>query len=321
MRKLLVMGAGLVVVLGCVSWGLWRQLRSGHSRTIAAPAVADSGQSATVAASTDQSVQAAPRSASPEPVAVPPRAPSTIDMDKFIAADAARRQAQMEDTDYRKALLERLRVTMPREYPGLAEELALTTEEAGRLFDVLAEVQVQKQAANANNSFNPFNGGAEAQAAVQRLMQERQLIQRRQEDRLTELLGSARYEQFRDYEASRPARARLDEVGRTLAAANQALGDEQSRSLKSVFIAEEKRRQEFLRQQAQARQPGEPVDQLRIDEAHLAFQEEGNRRIIEAAQAHLDARQLETLRAALDRPLAGTRAAIRARREQAAAQP
>lgn len=322
MRKLLVMCTGLVIGLGCVSWGLWRQLRTERSRTIAPQAVAtDGGQSGPVAASTDQPVQAAsPPSVSPGPAALPPRTPPAIDMDKFIAEEAARRKAQMEDAEYRKALLERLRLTVPRDYPGLAEELGLTAEEAGRLFDALAEIQLQKLAANTNNSFNPFNGGPEAQAAVQRLMQERQQIQRRQEELLTDLLGSTRYEQFREYEASRPARARLDEVGRTLAAADQPLGDEQLRSLRAVFFAEEKRRQQFLQQQAEARQPGEPVDQLRSDEASLAFQEEGNRRIIEAAQAHLDAQQLEILKAALDRPLAGSRAAIRVRREQAATQ-
>jgi hypothetical protein len=222
-------------------------------------------------------------------------------------------QNLLKDSEYRTALFARLRMAIPGDYPGLAEDLGLTAEQADKLFDRLVETQVEKRGADV-----PIILGQQPDpAAIQAMIRARQQIQLRQDEALRAMLGGDRYERFTEYVEGRPGRTRATEIGRILASAGQPLSDVQAKPLTAAFVAEARRRLEFSRRRVSELRPYEnPVDQMAVDAAYLEFQTDSNRRMVEAAQPHLSVQQLEILKAALDQPLAESRAAARVQREQ-----
>jgi hypothetical protein len=300
MRNLMRVCAGLAILAG-VSWSLWHE-RADREQSNQLPV-----RSAAIPESTATPVPSVSPALPPPPPARMPSPPrqsddgtATASLTRFLAADAARLQAQVKDPEYRQARFARQRLLLPQEYPGLVERLGLAPEEADRLFDLLTGVQMEKLDANAGNAFIPGQPGDVA--AVQELMRLRQQIQRRREESLVALLGSARYGQFMAYEEERPARQRVDALGRTLASLGQPLSEAQAGPLTAVFLAEQKQQQE-------------PAA-MRGGEADIERQAQRNRRLLEAVQPHLDARQIETYTTILDQQLAQSRAALRLQREQ-----
>jgi hypothetical protein len=228
----------------------------------------------------------------------------------------------LRDPEYRSAEFAQVRSSMPLDYPGLIEELGLSAEQAGRLFDLLAEIQLQKRAANAPIVL----GQAPDVAALQQMAEARQAIQRQRDASIAAGFGGGVLEKFQRYETERGARNRVDSLGRNLAAAGFPLEEAQRRPLIEAYAAEEQRERDYQAERNRQRGP-ESLDlqrmlaeESRLEAQDISRREERNRRLLEAARPHLDTAQLDAFTRQLDQELARDRAAFRLQREQDATQ-
>ena len=145
-------------------------------------------------------------------------------------------------------------------------------------------------------------------------------IQRRRDEQLTALLGTAGQQQFVAYEQTRPARMQAQNIQRMMEGSGMPLSAAQMKPITDTFVADQQRQRDAL--QAAARQISEsgPNASARLQEVMMEQQAERNRSLVEAARAHLTAQQLERLQATLDQQLAMNRASSRLARERAEAQ-
>jgi hypothetical protein len=221
------------------------------------------------------------------------------------------RQEMLKDHEYRKARLAQLRLSLPQSYPGLIELLGLLPDEADRLWSLLAEDQLQASA----NEIPLVNGQIDSQA-MREMSVARAQYRRELDDSLTALLGDSRFQQWKDYQETRPSHQQAAQLNRTMESMGLLLNDAQMRPLTAALVAEQKRQGEDIA--AQFTSSGAARSGLaQPQEENFRREEESNRRIIDAAAPHLSERQLETLRAILDQQLTMKQASSRVRRELA----
>ncbi len=314
MRSLTLVWAGLALAGGVISVHLWRELRA--ERELTAQLRSEVGElrvgplSLPLDGVTSQRSAAgmvrAPSPESPAAAAVPAGnvPPPALDVQRL----AVNRSELLKDPEYRKAALAQARLSLPQRYPGLAEELGLTKEEADRLFDLLAENQLEQT--GVMMALPVGANGAPDIAAMEDLNRSRQELLRQHEQELQTELGSSRYAQWQEYQQTLGPRQQVVQLGRTLDGAGVPLSSEQSRPLIAAYAAEQKRQAEDLRRLLGSG-PISPADQQRFQEERLQVQAESNRRLVEAARSHLNARQVEALQASLDQQLAMNRASNR----------
>ncbi|HWL62637.1 MAG TPA: hypothetical protein VNQ32_07560 [Steroidobacteraceae bacterium] len=315
MRKLTLVCAGLALVGGVVSVHLWRELRAERELTaqlrsevgdLRAGALALPAAEGVAAQRSTAEIGRAPAPASQPAAAAPASnlAPAAVDVQRLLV----NRSVLLKDPEYRKAALAQARLTLPQRYPGLAEELGLTAEETDRLFDLLADNQLE-QSSMAMSVQLGANGMADT-AAIEEANRNRQELLRQQEQKLQTELGSSRYAQWQEYQQTLGPRQQVVQLGRTLEGAGVPLNAEQSRPLIAAYAAEQKRQTEDMRRLLGSG-PISPADQQRLQEERLRVQADSNRRLVEAAKSHLSARQVEALQASLDQQLAMNRASNR----------
>lgn len=317
MRSLTLVFAGLALVGGVVSVNLWRELRA--EREMTTQLRLEVGELRASASSLPAGGAGQPRAAIPGiPQSAAPTAPPT----QAAAANAEgpqfrpvtalplalNRSELLKDPEYRKAALAQERLNLPQRYPGLAEELGLGADEADRLFDLMAENQLEL---NATMTAIPTGAnGAVDIAAVEEVNRKRQEVLREQEEEMQALLGSNRYAQWKEYEQTLPARQQVVQLGRTLESAGVPLSSDQSRPLIAAYTAERKRQAEEFRRLLGSG-PTSPADQQRLMEERFRLQADSNRRLVDAARSHLNARQVEALQASLEQQLTLNRATNR----------
>lgn len=327
MKALLPVFAGIAVVTSSMSVVLWRDLRTARqantelrtqlteARSVAltpaavAPVVANpepAAAAATVAASTSSAPASAP---------VRPASQSTAAM---IENSMNLERDLMKNPEYRKLRLAQTRVNMERNYPGLAEELGLSEKEADRLFDLLAEHQTAMSAESQLIGLN----GTQDQAAVQEMIRRQQAMQREQEESIRNMLGG-KYSQWQEYQQTRPARSRVTSMGSQLAQAGMPLTEAQTKALTSAMIAEQQRQRQdaLLTARSQPINPADPDARARALEETMKRTEENNRRTLEAAAPHLNARQLAALREQNEQQAAMLRISMQMQAERERLQP
>jgi hypothetical protein len=328
MRNLMLVCAGLALFSGVVAVNLWRELRAERVLTAELRTQLNGGQAATWAPASG-GMQAAPLPASgsvPTPgtevrseqlaaAAEGARPPAQTAQIADVARLVLNQQEMMKDPEYRKARLAQTRMSLPQNYPGLAEELGLTPEEADRLFNLLAENQMEMT--DLSMTAATINGVAPDPAAMEEVNRRRPEMQRRQEEALMSMLGSAKYSQYQEYQQTRAPRQQVVQLNRALEGIGLPLTPEQSKPLTAAYIAEQKRQRDEQRAMFTARGP---QDAARMQEERFELQAESNRRILEAARPHLNSQQLETMKASLDQQLAMNRATQRMIRQQQDAQ-
>jgi hypothetical protein len=312
MRALLPVCAGIAVVTGFVSVNLWRQLHAERQvneelRTQLATARAVrpvvAAPSPTIAANVTATPAPTPTpevpACKPEPA---PKPAATTTVATSLQESLNRQNELMKDPEYRKLRLAQTRASIERNYPGLAEELGLSEKEADKLFDLLAENQVAMSAEVQLLSVN-----TEDQAAMAEMSRRRTELQREQEASLRNLLGG-KYAQYQSYQQTMPARSRVTSIGLQLAQIGMPLNETQTRALTAAVIADQQRQ----RQDAQlaVRPAGNPTDpeyRAKMMEDALKRTEENNRRLVEAAAPHLNAKQLAAFREQMEQQTAMNR--------------
>lgn len=314
--------AGLAVFGGIVSVTLWRELRDERALTAQlrqqldanqAPAAGAVATQARVMAPPDSGVAAAAAGAASTQgeSAAAPAAQRAPQLD--VASLLLNQQEMMKDPEYRKARLMQTRMMLPQNYPGLIDALGLSPEEAGRLYDLLAEQQLEMS--DVSMLAATVNGVAPDPVAMEESGRRRLEMQRRHDDALTSMLGG-RYPQWQDYQQTRGARQQVVQLGRTMEGAGLPLTAEQSRSLTDAYIAEQRRMRDERQQLMASLTQGGAMDQNRMREEQLKLQAESNRRTLDAARPHLNAPQYAALQASLEQQMTMNRASSRMLQQQ-----
>jgi hypothetical protein len=219
----------------------------------------------------------------------------------------------MKDPEYRKARLAQTRLTMPQNYPGLIDALGLSPEEADKLYDLLAEQQLEMT--DTSMLVATVNGVPPDPAVMEDASRRRAEMQRRHDEALMATLGG-RYPQWQDYQQTRGARQQVVQLGRTMEGAGFPLTAEQSRPLTDVYIAEQRRQREETQQMLASARSGGALDQARLMEERLKLQAESNRRLLDAARPHLNAQQLNAMQVSMEQQLAMNRVSSRMARQR-----
>lgn len=324
MRNLALLCGGLAIVSGIISVNLWRELRAervaNHELRAqlaqqSAPAPASFELPAPMPA---REPTAGPRTAATP--AVEENSPSSPDrpaqVPPTVTSLVVQQRDLMQDPEYRRAALAQLRLSLPQTYPGLAEELNLSDEQADRLFGMLAELQMEQ------NSLAPplmENGQPPDQATIEEFSRRSQELQRRRNDQVAALLGPGGQEQFLAYEQTRGARVQAQSIQRLMESAGTPLTQAQMKPIVDVYVSEQRRQADQLN--SLARQFGTGPDaSARMQEAIMDLQADRNRRLVEAARPQLSQQQIQRLEASLEQQLTMSRASMRMARERAEAQ-
>lgn len=297
MRVSSLIAWSLVCALAIFSFVLWGDL--GAERKLVAELRVQQDHGRVAAA---QAVRQVPPAiiAAPTPATVAASPPSGVPAPQVNAAMAARvvEAAQREnallagDVEYRKARLARARNDLETRYPNLARDLGMSAQDADFLFTVLAESEVHRTAELAARMAN--GSGAQLGPEVARVQQEQDVQLR---DAIAARLGAARYTEVREYQETEPSRQRVATLGGALTQGGASLTDAQAKSLTTLIIAEQRRKE------AEAR--SEPPGTLSgAREREFA----SNRRILAAVQSILDPPQVAVIKGRFDRAEAGARA-------------
>ena len=323
MKKLLLGCAGLALFASVMSVMLWRDLRAERELNAGlqarlTEAEARGARPMALPLPTGRLPTAPAATARPEPAATEARAAPSPQT--FVPSGRIIERDMLQDPEYRKARLTQIRLQLPERYPGLAEELGLSPEQADRLFDLLAEHQLE-------STSTPLIVGANGQidqTQLQERQRQQQELRARQDAALTAMLGDARMDKWREYQQTQAPRQQVMQLGRTLDAMGMPLSAAQRRPLTEAMVAEQTRqRQEQMamsRELAASLGPGGPRDpqtQARLQEENFRRQADSNRRLLDVAATHLTPRQLELYRSQLESQLTVNRVSTRVLREAA----
>lgn len=312
MRHLALLLGGLAVVCGILAVRLWQELRTERLLTaeLRSQLLRSMQAGLSVSSTLDQpstpvmavgaeggpaAHTAAAENAAGGP-AEPARQPVHLDMRELL-----------KDPEYRAAMRGQLRMLMGQTYPGLAEALGVSQEEADKLLDLLVDMQLER---NAGMPPISSDGRPPDRAQIEEMMRQQRQVAQRQDQAIEDLLGPGGLQRFREYEQTRAARIQAQTLQQTLQAANAPLDEAQSKAVTDALIAENRRQQEEM--QVLARQftgaAQTPEERARQQQAAFDMQAEHHRRIVEAVRPYLSARQTETLQAYFEQQLAMNRA-------------
>ena len=183
------------------------------------------------------------------------------------------------------------RMTVGRLYPHLAAELGLSTAELDKFHDLLA--RQQSELALESMAANDVGTDSAAMQDMQRKLGEKRQAN---EAEISAALGS-KYPQWKTYQQSLPIRQQVAQLQSLLGGDGDALSDAQARPLVATLAAEKAR---FDQEQRNAARPAPATTR----EQYIALQDqretESNRRLLEAAAAHLTPQQVASYKRMMD---------------------
>ncbi len=225
----------------------------------------------------------------------PAATPSAVEKGAEPAAAAAGRAAArsnirelLKDPGFREGMAAPLRAALAQNFPDLAKELNLTPEQTDKMLDLISKYQLA-------SLDNILGGGADA-AGRRDLQSTVQENDRKRDAEINALLGDAKYQQWKEYEGSLPARQQVSRLSQAVASSGQPLGQQQEKQLIAALAAEQKRQAEQARQLAPPAGSSAPRDPMAMMEENMRRTEENNRRSLEVASSYLNPQQLDVLR-------------------------
>lgn len=306
-RILAVSGVIVAVMAATVAPNLWRKQSAEHDTRSSARVEGTAGESAAAPAAevrTDGSLLPG-RVAAPE--AVSTAAAAFQHHPGSSAESGGTAQASLlRDPSWRAARLAELRALQVQANPGLADELALTVDEASLVFDTLAGTRLAVEMEAALAELPAVD--AEERAAATRHRRE---MQRQQGEVLRGLLGDQRYRQWQDYLQTRPVRQQASRHAAALEVAGVPLEAGQVRILTRAMIAEEESLKQDILALGGSVDLSQPHTQLQAQQALRARRAESSRNLLSATAPFLDALQFEALRTQLEQQDATARGAAR----------
>lgn len=166
-----------------------------------------------------------------------PRMPSHEERMRHMREAAERQRTLLRDPEYREAMRMQHRMMLARTHPDLARELGFSTDEADQLLSLLAEQQLRGM----ENMGPGWMGESPDPAAIEELQRKAQQQHQANEMEIAALLGDARLQQWKDYQATMGVRHQVAQLGSTLAGKGAPLQEDQSRSLLKALAAEQQR--------------------------------------------------------------------------------
>lgn len=133
--------------------------------------------------------------------------------DAILSYAATHQEQWLKDPEYRKLVLARVRPKFERDYPGVAQDLGLSEDEAKSLFDLMADIEINRRAEMPIPK--PILGRPtlgeqiERQAQEQKMQSVVQASARRQEESIKALLGD-KHAQWQAYQEKRRQRLRVE---------------------------------------------------------------------------------------------------------------
>jgi hypothetical protein len=304
MRRLLLLSLALLGVSGIISTHLWLELRSERRSVAHEPELSD-GSMAPLVYRSDQG----PSASSARPAEVSSEPTKTIEvgdidvdvLDPEVAAAVAQLQA-LRNPKYRSARLAQIRANKVQAFPGLAEELQLSEVEAAKLFDLLAEHQLDAHEANYALIAAKLEGSE--------YRSEARLLQQSQQENLAKMLqaslGAAKYQEWTKYTAELPERTKTTNRMRALlSGVGQPPSDAQLQAVASAVVREQSRREEAMKTLVQESMNGRSVQSMQDE--WLRLQEESNQRVLASAAPYLTSDQFNTLRSHYEQEAAKAR--------------
>ena len=317
-----------LVAISCVASAiLWRDL---HAERVQAASLR---LELAAAKGREQEALASARRAIPDPLPMPPAtspvaqeqpkesvaqaAPATRppDAQSILQSTVAQQSELMKDPEYRKARLVQIRASMPANYPGLAEDMHLSSAQEEKMYDLLADYQLKS-----TEDISLLLANQNDQAAIQDLQRRQQELSRQRDDAIAALLGPAAVPQWEQYQLEAPGRLRARSMNTTLTQAGMPLSEGQLKSLAAAVSTESRRLNQEVQDLARSVDAQDPVARASIQGDLVKRQQEGNQRILAAAAQYLNEEQLSIIRAQFQQQDALTRAVLRAQERVSAAQ-
>jgi hypothetical protein len=221
---------------------------------------------------------------------------------KPLAANAnAEREIQRQvnaDPAYRAVRLAERRSELLPEYPQLAADLGLSTDEAERFLDLLSEQSLRE---TEEDMKRPVGDPQERR---------RKLFEQQELERQA-FLGEQRFQLWREYVNSTGARALVRELRTQLATTSSPLREEQTKPLVKALAAEQQRHWAEREQNHASTDPGAPVaERVAYMERRARLVEESMARSKEAGAMYLDSTQQRIFDAMLDQRSRRARAEV-----------
>jgi hypothetical protein len=257
--------------------------------------------------------------------------PSREERMRMMREARERRRQLMQDPDYREAIRVQQRSNMTRQYPGVAQELGLTADQAERLFDLLAEQQLTAtEQAELMWDTEPADP-AELQQRQEKMQQRWTEIHQKNEAELAAQLGPEKLQSWKDYQSTLGARHQAEQLRSTLASRGVQLGEDASRAVVKAYAeAQKAEMQEFsnmpraavtatssgkagLTGRIQAWEPSADMFQRQLEHT-----QKRNQRVLEALSPFLTYEQREALQKEQEAELKMQEAQMRIMRAQSA---
>jgi hypothetical protein len=292
MKKLVALLAIALIAVGAGTIYLWRQLdteRTANADLQARMKAMETAQQSFAAVFAARS-QPATSTTDPQAAAGPADPARQAAARRPMEAIISRARENLATPAGQQAITGMVRAMLPRALPDLAKELNLSPAEAEQLMELLAKQQ--------NAQLGQLAGGG----SVQDMIGNSEQIRQANEAQIAAQLGS-KYPQWQEYQATLPMRQQVNQLQTTLSASGNQLSDSQTKPLIAALSAEQKRITEDSRNVTAA--PGATPQERR--EQRQQRTTESNRRMVAAASPYMNAQQLDTYKASLERqnPLQG----------------
>jgi hypothetical protein len=166
--------------------------------------------------------------------------PSREERMRMMRESRERQRQLMQDPDYREAVRVQQRSNMTRQYPGVAQELGLTADQAEQLFDLLAEQQMrnneQAQLVWEAEDLDP----AAMQQRQEKMQQRWAEMQQKSDAELAAQLGPDKLQAWKEYQSTLGARHQAEQLRSTLASRGVPLNEDASRAVVKAYAEAQK---------------------------------------------------------------------------------
>jgi hypothetical protein len=194
-----------------------------------------------------------------------------------VQAAMERQQQLLKDPDYRAAMREQQKLGMRQMYPELESVLGLSSEQAERLFDLLADQQMDASQARPTADMD------------QKQWMERMLEQQRVKERqLAAELGTDGMQKWKDYQASLSARFQVRNLNAQLGALGVPLRQDQTETLVTAL-----RSADAERASSNVNRNFSATNRQQQLQLSMKMDEERVERQLEAVRPYLSPEQLE----------------------------
>lgn len=225
---------------------------------------------------------------------------------RLIRESRERQRQLMQDPEYREAMRIQQRANMSRHYPGVAQELGLTSDQTELLFDLLSEQQMRNnEQAELLWDTEGLDAAAvqERQEKVQRQWQE---TQRKSDAELAAQLGPDKLQAWKEYQSTLPFRHQAEQLRMTLAGRGVPLNDDANRAVVKAYAEAQKIEMQEYSNMARASAAGQAVrgglailshsgSTPEMQERQLEVTRKRNQRVLEALTPYLTYEQREAL--------------------------